>query len=52
MSDPKKTDPQIFWVTVAGIVAMAVFAAYCWIGVYELGASPHCHTGYRGAIIC
>ena len=53
MSDPKKTDPRVFWWTVAGLAALALFAAYVWFGVYVLGISPHCHmSSGRGPLNC
>jgi hypothetical protein len=52
MTDPENTDPKGVWITVAGIVAAVLFSACCWFGVYQLGASPHCHLGFRGMFIC
>jgi hypothetical protein len=50
---PSKTDPQVFWLTVAGAVVLAVFVAFCWLGSYHPDLLPKCRGGtMKSVAVC
>ena len=53
MPRPKKADPQVFWLTIAAGVVLAVFVAFCWWGSHHADLLPKCRGGlFRGIRVC
>ncbi len=53
MPRPRKTDPKVFWITIAGVVVLAVFIVFCWWGSYHPDLLPSCNGGtMRGVPVC
>jgi hypothetical protein len=53
MPPPRKADPQIVLITVAALVVLAIFIAYCWWGSHHPEFVPTCRGGsMKGVPIC
>jgi hypothetical protein len=53
MPPPRKTEPQVVWITIAGVAVLAVFVAYCWWGSYHPEFVPVCNRGtMKGVPTC
>ena len=50
MPRPSKTDPQVFWLTIAGVAVLAIFVAFCWWGPYHPDLLPKCNVGMMKSV--